>query len=278
MQPAELPDLFDGDQLVVLGQYSGKDEVKLQLSGSFLGKDRTFDVAFDPSKASARNAYVGRLWATRKIGSLLEEIRLAGPGTPGGGTPDPRTKELVDEIVHLSTKWGILTEYTAFLAIEPGSELARHDETFRAQLQAQTADAAAPSPAAKVAENVQLRARQDRAGQGAVSQEMNLSYQVEAKCLDNSNVFWTKDLQKVQLDTVCQVQDKALFKRSNRWVEGRLIQKETEAPEQTVEFASTEYFQLCDELASQNRQGILAQDGDVYLMHNGKRVLVKGAQ
>jgi hypothetical protein len=90
--------------------------------------------------------------------------------------------------------------------------------------------------------------------------------------------FIDKDMNRVKLAGVQQVQDRALFKRSTRWVEGALLQKETEPPEQTIEFASAEYFQLADELAAQNRQGILAQQGDVYLLHQGKRVLVKGGE
>ena len=40
---------------------------------------------------------------------------------------DPKYRELVEEILRLSTEFGILTEYTAFLARE-GSDLTRHQE------------------------------------------------------------------------------------------------------------------------------------------------------
>ena len=123
VQPGSLPDLFEGDQLVVLGQYTDDTAEKLVLSGNFLGKERTFEFPFEADKATTRNAFVPRLWASRKIASLIEEIRLNCDGAPAtvGGVPNPKTKELVDEIVRLSTKWGILTEYTAFLALEPGA-------------------------------------------------------------------------------------------------------------------------------------------------------------
>ncbi|MEX2218562.1 MAG: VIT domain-containing protein [Phycisphaerales bacterium] len=278
LQPGELPDLFDGDQLVVLGQYTGKEPVTMRIAGSYLGKDQTFEVKFDPTAATVKNAYVGRLWATRKIASLLEEIRLAGANPSSGTAPgDPRLKELVDEIVRLSTRWGILTEYTAFLALEPGSDLAAAHREFAPPAAAAPGAPARRAAMSKVTENVRLRAQDARAGQSAVSQEMNLSYQIDAKCLDEANVFWTRDMKRVQLDGLCQVQDKALFRRAGRWVDSALIHAEQE-PEATIEFASDEYFRLCDDLVKQNRQGILAQRGDLYLVHNNLRTLVKGAE
>jgi Ca-activated chloride channel family protein len=270
LQPRELPDLFDGDQLVVLGQYTGKDPVTIQVSGDYLQKARSFEVSFDPGKATVRNSFVGRLWAARKIGSLLEEIRLASADARPS-TDNPRTKELVDEVVRLSMKWGIMTEYTAFLAVEAGSDLARRDEA----LYAPVAPSAAP---AKAAANVSERAVKVRLGKEAVNQDQNLSYQTGATNVQMQREFLDKDMNRVKLAGVQQVQDRALFKRNDRWVDGRLLEKEAEAPEQTIEFASAEYFQLADELAAQNRQGILAQQGDVYLLHNGKRVLVRGGE
>src|SRR5205823_6278358 len=57
------------------------------------------------------------LWASRKIGFLLEEIRLHG-----------ETAEVKDEVVRLSKQYGIITPYTSFLVEEPG--LAPPAQTF----------------------------------------------------------------------------------------------------------------------------------------------------
>lgn len=299
LQPSVLPDLFEGDQLVVLGTYTDSAARQLVLQGNFLGAARTFEFQFDAAKASTRNSFVPRLWASRKIASLIEEIRLAGangnvPGSPPP-PPDPRTKELVDEIVRLSIKWGILTEYTAFLATEPGgaytNAFGMRDELGR--VAGITADSAVlggiPVPSAPsggdgwgAAPQIDLqsvlttRAVGERAGKAAVNQEMNLSYQTAQTCENKGNAFWTKDMNKVQVMTVCQVADQTLFFRNNRWVDSRLLDKEADAPDATIEFASDGYFKLADELARLNRQGVLAQSGDVYLLHAGQRVLVKG--
>ena len=53
-----------------------------------------------------------RLWAQRQIAGLIDAIRQSG----ADGTQP--SKELVNEIIALSTEFGILTEYTAFLAAE----------------------------------------------------------------------------------------------------------------------------------------------------------------
>ena len=85
-------------------------------------------------QATTRNGFVPRLWASRKIGLLVDAIREQG-GTPGvvsleaKAAASPATRELVDEIVRLSTEFGILTEYTAFLAQE-GTDFSQKDKVL----------------------------------------------------------------------------------------------------------------------------------------------------
>ena len=76
--PAELNDVFEGDQIVLLGQYQDNDPLHFRISGNYLGAPRTFDLKFDLDKATARNAFVPRLWASRKIARLIEVISEAG--------------------------------------------------------------------------------------------------------------------------------------------------------------------------------------------------------
>lgn len=300
VQPAALPDVFEGDQLVVLGQYTDASARKLILSGNFLGKDRTFEFSFDPSKASTRNAFVPRLWASRKIASLIEQIRqnAGSEGAAGQGS-----KELVDEIVRLSTKWGILTEYTAFLAVEPGMAMdprmpapiivggggkggALAPMPVEAQRRAANIDlfdepnapaSGAPSRA-KAGYALEQRAEKERVDKGGMNQELNLGRMASQSCENKSNAFYTKDLQRVEVTSVCQVADQTLFRRSNRWVDANLLDKQDAAPEKTIAFASDEYYALADDLASRGRQGLLAQGGDCYLLYKGQRVLVQGPE
>jgi Ca-activated chloride channel homolog len=130
MLPTVIPDMFEGEQLVLLGQYKKERPIKFELSGNYMGKSREFTFKLDPDKATTRNAFVPRLWASRKIGVMTDALRQMGANGNAANTKkiaqnDPKVKELVDEIIRLSTEFGILTEYTAFLAREDQPQVAR---------------------------------------------------------------------------------------------------------------------------------------------------------
>ncbi len=323
VQPSNLPDQFEGDQMVILGQYLDGTAEKLVVEGNFLGKQRSFEFAFDAAKSTTKNSFVPRLWASRKIASLIEEIRQsnADAGLPTVGAPDAAKKELIDEIVRLSTKWGILTEYTAFLAVEPGmvtaavdgvpsaqpaaaglriasggrgaggggggparaaepastSSALNIDELKAAKKQSASAPAKPKAEAQKDAVGyvLQSRAGNDRGGKTAVNQEVNLAEMQTLACVNSTNSFYTKDMQRVEVTSVCQVHDQTLFLRNNRWVDARILDKEAEAPEKTVEFGTPEYDAILDDLVTKDQQGLLALGGDCYLQYKGQRVLVK---
>jgi Ca-activated chloride channel family protein len=105
--PPQLPDLFHGTQLVVLGRYGGQGHVAVKLTGN-VGKDAkefVYEVAF-PEKTGEDRAFVEDLWARRKVGYLLDQIRANGEG-----------KELVEEVVTLAKRYGITTPYTSYLVV-----------------------------------------------------------------------------------------------------------------------------------------------------------------
>ena len=109
--PAPLPDLFKGEQLLVAGRYWGSGDGAIQIEGSVEGgpagvtKKFAYDVKFPVE--SAENDFIPRLWATRRVGYLLDEIRLRG-----------ESKELKDEVTELARKYGIVTPFTAYLILE----------------------------------------------------------------------------------------------------------------------------------------------------------------
>ena len=258
--PAVLPDLFESDQLVLLGQYVGDRPLTFEISGSSFGKPKTYQFTFDFDKARRRNGFVPRLWASRKIAELIDLIRQMGADA-GASRQDPKVKELTDEIVRLSTEFGILTEYTAFLARE-GTDL--HDFARNNH------------DAASLFES---RAMRVRSGMGGRNQSSNLVLQKAQTNLNYDNGFLNEQLERVRITTVQQINDLAFFHRNNRWVDSRLAQKEAEVtPDRVVEFGSEEYFKLAEDLASQGRQGSIAFDTDVLLWVDGDAVLVKRAR
>lgn len=105
--PRDLPDLFEGGQLIWVGRYRQPGRTTLRLSGKVGGEHRTFEFPAELAESGrgSTHDYVERIWATRRVGYLIDQIDLAG-----------QNRELVDELVSLSTKYGILTPYTSFLA------------------------------------------------------------------------------------------------------------------------------------------------------------------
>jgi len=105
--PKRLPDLFKGSQVIALGRYRDDGHSAMTLVGTAGNKMRKFVYEGKFPKSEKTNEFIPRLWATRKIGFLLDNIRLSG-----------EQKELVDEVIMLSKRYGIVTPYTSYLVTE----------------------------------------------------------------------------------------------------------------------------------------------------------------
>jgi len=105
--PKVLPDLFQGSQLIILGRYTTTGTTMIDLTGHSEKEKYVYHYEGVFPVENLANDFLPRLWATRKIGYLLDEIRLYG-----------ESKELIDEIKALSKKYGIITPYTSFLVLE----------------------------------------------------------------------------------------------------------------------------------------------------------------
>lgn len=251
--PSPLPDVFEGEQILLSGTYRGEEPLSLLLTGSSPEGERQFNFSFNFDKASTANAFVARLWASNKIAVLTEAIRdLGADGAQGN------TTELVDEIVRLSTQFGILTEYTAFLA-EEGTSLAA---------------AAAPFNATRATANYNDKAVKLRSGAAAVSQADNINKAAESKQLNVRNRFLDEKMEAVEITAVQQCQAGALFNKGNRWTDAEAA-KSDRAPDCIIEIGSPEFSRLVDELAADNRQSLLALRGELLLEHRGQRLLIR---
>jgi Ca-activated chloride channel family protein len=111
--PQPLPDLFLGSQIVAVGRYRQGGVTNITLSGHV--EDLTQQFRYDEQVFAQDNhaqggglASIPRLWATRKVGFLLNQVRLHGAD-----------QETIDQIVRLSIRYGIVTPYTSYLVTEP---------------------------------------------------------------------------------------------------------------------------------------------------------------
>jgi len=106
--PKELPDLFQGGQLIVAGTYEKAGDFRVELKGTFQNQKKIFKKEFHFPAAARENDFVPIIWASRKIGYLLDEIRWHG-----------ENEELKNEVIRLSKTFGIVTPYTSYLIREP---------------------------------------------------------------------------------------------------------------------------------------------------------------
>ena len=106
--PLELPDLFKGQDLTVFGRYRDGDESKIRLTGLAGGDecDVTRKVEF-ANETDDETAYIAALWANRKAGYLLDQIRLNG-----------ENDELRESVIELAEEYNLVTPYTSFLVAD----------------------------------------------------------------------------------------------------------------------------------------------------------------
>ncbi len=105
--PPRIHDVFHGRQIIMVGRYRECGDQVFEISGKCAGKEYSYRFPLSLHEKDARADYLPRLWATRKIGYLLDEIRLHGQKT-----------ELVEEVKSLASRFGILTPYTSYLVQE----------------------------------------------------------------------------------------------------------------------------------------------------------------
>ncbi|MCZ6599196.1 MAG: VIT domain-containing protein [Planctomycetota bacterium] len=261
--PGEIGDLYEDDQLIVLGKYTRAEHVTFQLEGDYFGKQKSFRFDFDLARSSITNSFVPRLWASRRIAVLIDEIRQSGAdsGSTTSLLDDPRTAELTKEILDLSMEFGILTEYTAFLALE-GTDLG-----------------AASTVLAQLGTNLKKRARMVRVGRAALNQSTNVNRQRVQNRLNRANAYLNANMDKVSHKRVQQVSDRSFFKRHGNWVDARLFRLGPDVEVAEVLVVGTKaHRDLVDRLVAENRQGILALRGNILMELDGRAVLIQAPE
>ncbi len=185
--PQELPPLFAGGQIVAFGRAVGTGPMTVRLRGRVRGEERVYSATHTVGANRSDHTFLPALWATRKIGYLLDQIRLHGA-----------SDEVVQEVIRLSKVYGVLTEYTSFFA----DEAAAGDETaLRRQLDSNLAAANAV-----------------RSGNWGTNQALNLRNYKELTCGSQVNVlFGSSGANQYRVATVRRVADKVFYLRGDTW-------------------------------------------------------------
>ncbi len=239
--PREMPDLFRGSQITLIGRYRNEYDVRnavLRLTGRTGAAARTFtyeNVNFPMTEDG--NDFLPRIWATRRVGWLMEQIRTNG-----------EQKELTDEIVDLGTRYGIVTPYTSYLAVEPGAV---------AETVTVTRDQRGLSTTAPTNRPTAVNGRFGGIGGGARDQPapppkeaakattgaIAVQESKRERAAQNAMTIDGED-DALRVETGAQkVGDKTFYLRDGAWVDSE-FKPEAKLPETALDFGSDEYFAL----------------------------------
>lgn len=209
LYPNPLPDIFAGTQLIITGHYKGSGHATIELKGKIDGKETVYvyEGQSFTDRADSATESLPRLWATRKIGYLMNQIRLQG-----------EQKEWTEAIIDLSIRYGIVTPYTSYLITEDDILT----ESGREAAAQEAYDAAVAAP-------------QVTSGGAAVDAAATSASMAEATMAAPTQ-FGEAD---VMLRTIGE---RAFINKDGVWIE-TTFDPETMKPVQ-VEFASEMYFDL----------------------------------
>ncbi len=112
VQPDGPQDLFVGQDLTLLLRYRGAGVATLNFEGDSPTGHVQWSERVTLPERSRDNAFVAKLWAVRRVGWLSAERRRTGANP-----------ELDNELRDLGTKYGIPTELTSYLVVEPGMQV-----------------------------------------------------------------------------------------------------------------------------------------------------------
>ncbi|MGZ3330603.1 MAG: VIT domain-containing protein [Gemmatimonadaceae bacterium] len=109
MHPSGPVDIFAGEDLVLLARYDGSGDAVLRFDGQTTNGPVSWSSRVNFPDRSRENPFVARLWATQRVGYLSAEKRKHGG-----------SQEIDDEIRDLGDRFGIPTEFSSYLVVEPG--------------------------------------------------------------------------------------------------------------------------------------------------------------
>jgi Ca-activated chloride channel family protein len=217
--PEKLPDLFFGSEVIITGRYKNNSKTSAIISGK-IGDERVeyrYPVEF--TAGSMSDEYIALLWANRRIGHLLQQMRLHG-------TSD----ELLTEVIELSKKFGIITEYTSFLVT--GDEHRMASGYWEAE---------APVLYDRLKDNIEGIGA-EKSGRTAVRQSFNLNSQVNLKKAPAPNEVEI-DEQKYEITNARQIGVQAFYQSGTNWIQSDI---EKESFDLEIKRFSKAYFQLLE--------------------------------
>jgi Ca-activated chloride channel homolog len=114
--PNRLSDLFSAKPVVLHGRYTRGASGTIKLKGKVSGQDYVREIAVNFPENESRNDVLATLWARTKIDDLMNQTYIYDADEEEF-VSQPKAKT-IGEIVQISLKYNILTQFTSFVAVE----------------------------------------------------------------------------------------------------------------------------------------------------------------
>lgn len=234
--PRNLPDMFKGSSITLFGRYEGSGKSEITLTGLVKGNKRNFSVTNEFSEDNIEYDFIPPLWTSRRIGYLLDQIRLNG-----------EDKELIDEITQLAREHGIVTPYTSYLIME--------DEEIRLNRNEIVEDfqVLPPSPILRGGIESDFDAMKEKSGDRSVivSEEFQglnqaKNYSEMKQGSGRMNYVDDEGYERNLTQQVRNIQGRAVYQSGKFWVDSDLQKRKTK-DERRIQFNSDEYFKLLND-------------------------------
>jgi Ca-activated chloride channel family protein len=228
--PRPVADLFQGQELVVLGRYKKAGKGRLVVTGRSEGAERRFEFPVELPDSSTRLSFLPRLWANAKVGHELDAIRLSGRADP----------EVIADIVRLAKRFGIVTPYTSMLVTEEGRDLRAVNAAAVSAVRGAAQDAMASGFSG--GSGVALRAQKasKMLGQMTAAAAPASAAAFEAVALQEREELKAKGRSVVDTRSVG---GKTFYRRGDRWVDGEAELAAGKAAVVKLSFLSAGYFE-----------------------------------
>jgi Ca-activated chloride channel homolog len=236
--PHDLPDIFKGSSITILGRFENNGPVKICLEGKLNGKAEKYNFTGE-LEGGQGNDFIPPLWAARHIGYLLDQIRLNG-----------ENKELVDEVVSLAKKYGIITPYTSYLILEDEQiNISRNDiphdrVIFNERFVGGDADEFR-NRSKKEYSNLGVKSGQSGVVSSSEVQELGNSSKLADNKQGVSRMIYRDKTGKTQnfSTQVRNIQGRAVYQSNDEWIDLYAQNNKDQKPNR-IQFASSDYFEL----------------------------------
>jgi Ca-activated chloride channel family protein len=264
--PQQLPDIFQGQRVTVLGRYRKSGDVLIKLSGKQGSNTNKFEYKVTFDRRETDNEFISKLWANRKVTHLLSQIRFNG-----------ENPELVESVKNLGKEYGIVTPYTSYLVTEQEKEMAAVQQNI---MRGSGGAGAHRLQSAQDAREAKAEMDEESVGSTVMYDALMAAPKAAASAYGKSAVMSSRAMKKISaadkemnmILTVTRVADRTFNLKNGVWIENGL--DENVKADQSISFLGTDYFSLSKtnpelrRILALGEQVVFRWEGKIYRITN----------